>query len=174
MILVRDSRDGDLEAITRVYARNVLEGTGTFEEEPPGIEEMAARRADVIARGLPWLVAEEAGAVLGYAYAAPYRLRSAYRFTLEDSIYLLPEAGGQGTGARLLQVLLDRTTAAGARQVVAVIGDSANHASVKLHARAGFQPTGVLRAVGFKFGRWLDVVLMQLPLGDGAGTLPTD
>lgn len=174
MILVRDSRDGDLEAITRVYARNVLEGTGTFEEEPPGIEEMAARRADVIARGLPWLVAEEAGAVLGYAYAAPYRLRSAYRFTLEDSIYLLPEAGGQGTGARLLQVLLDRTTTAGARQVVAVIGDSANHASVKLHARAGFQPTGVLRAVGFKFGRWLDVVLMQLPLGDGAGTLPTD
>lgn len=174
MILVRDSRDGDLEAITRIYARNVLEGTGTFEEEPPGIDEIAARRADVIARGLPWLVAEEAGAVLGYAYAAPYRLRSAYRFALEDSIYLLPEAGGHGTGARLLEVLLDRMAAAGARQVVAVIGDSANHASVRLHARAGFQPAGVLKAVGFKFGRWLDVVLMQLPLGDGDGTLPTD
>ena len=150
----------------------MLHGLATFEEAPPDAAEMAARRADVLARGLPYLVAEEAGRILGYAYAAPYRARSAYRFTVEDSIYLDPAATGRGLGARLLAALIEASTAAGARQMLAVIGDSGNAASIAVHARAGFAHAGRFRSVGFKFGRWVDTVMMQRPLGPGDGTLP--
>jgi L-amino acid N-acyltransferase YncA len=133
---------------------------------------MARRRAAVVARGLPYLVAEVEGAVLGYAYAGPYHTRSAYRFTLEDSIYVAPHAVGRGIGRTLLAELLDRCTALGYRRMLAIIGDSGNAASIGLHAAAGFRHVGTLPSVGLKFGRWLDVVLMQRPLGPGDDTTP--
>ena len=145
-----------MPAIQAIYARHVLEGLATFEELPPDLAEMAARRADILARGLPYLVAEEAGRVLGYAYAAPYRARSAYRFTIENSIYLDPAATGRGVGGLLLAALIEACRAWGGRQVLAVIGDSGNAASIALHARAGFRHVGTFHAVGFKFGRWVD------------------
>ncbi len=148
-------------------------GFGSFEEEPPAPAELARRRADVLARALPYLVAASPqGAVLGYAYAAPYRARSAYRYSVEDSIYVAPEAGRRGVGRALLSELVRRCTAAGYRQMVAVIGDSANDASIGLHERLGFRRAGLLPAIGFKHGRWVDSVLMQRELGDGAATLP--
>ena len=164
---LRPSTDDDLPAITAVYAHHVLHGTGTFELEPPDEAEMARRRADVRAKGLPWLVAERGGQVLGYAYANHFRPRPAYRFCLEDSIYLAPGAAGQGLGTLLLAELVTRCEAAGARQMLAVIGDSANAGSIGVHAALGFSHCGVLRASGWKFGRWLDVVLMQRALGHG-------
>jgi phosphinothricin acetyltransferase len=169
---IRPARDEDLAAIQAIYAHHVLYGLATFEEIPPDAAEMSARRADILARGLPYLVAEDAGHVLGYAYAGPYRLRSAYRFAVEDSVYLDPAATGQGLGARLLARLIEDCTVAGARQMLAVIGDSGNAASIAVHARAGFRHAGTFAAVGFKFGRWVDTVLMQRPLGDGAATTP--
>lgn len=169
---VRDSRPEDLPAIQAIYAHHVLTGLATFEEVPPDVEEMGRRRADVLGRGLPYLVAEEDGRVLGYAYAGPYRLRSAYRFAVEDSIYIDPAAVGRGLGVALLSAVVEAATAAGCRQMIAVIGDSANAASIGVHRRLGFEHVGVLRAVGFKFGRWVDSVLMQRTLGPGAETLP--
>lgn len=166
-LLVRPSTPADLTAIQAIYAHAVLHGTGTFEIEPPPLQEMARRRDEVLARGLPWLVAEADGAVLGYAYAAPFRPRPAYRFSLEDSIYLAPQAQGHGVGRLLLAELLARCQATGARQMLAVIGDSGNQASVALHRTLGFRPAGTLQSVGWKFGRWLDVVLMQRALGPG-------
>lgn len=166
-LLVRPSTPADLAAIQAIYAHAVLHGTGTFEIEPPSPDEMARRRDEVLARGLPWLVAEADGAVLGYAYAAPFRPRPAYRFSLEDSIYLSPQAQGRGTGRLLLAELLARCQASGARQMLAVIGDSDNQASMALHRALGFRPAGTLQSVGWKFGRWLDVVLMQRALGPG-------
>lgn len=166
-LLVRPSTPADLAAIQAIYAHAVLHGTGTFEIEPPPLQEMARRRDEVLARGLPWLVAEADGAVLGYAYAAPFRPRPAYRFSLEDSIYLAPQAQGRGIGRLLLAELLARCQATGARQMLAVIGDSGNQASVALHRALGFRPAGTLQSVGWKFGRWLDVVLMQRALGPG-------
>lgn len=166
-LLVRPSTPADLAAIQAIYAHAVLHGTGTFEIEPPSPDEMARRRDEVLARGLPWLVAEADGAVLGYAYAAPFRPRPAYRFSLEDSIYLSPQAQGRGIGRLLLAELLARCQASGARQMLAVIGDSGNQASVALHRALGFRPAGTLQSVGWKFGRWLDVVLMQRALGPG-------
>jgi len=170
--VIRPARDADLGAMQAIYAHHVLTGLATFEEIPPDAAEMAARRADVLARGLPWIVAENAGRVLGYAYAAPYRLRSAYRFAVEDSIYLDPAATGRGIGGRLLAALIEASTAVGARQMLAVIGDSGNAASIAVHAKAGFAHVGSFRSVGFKFGRWVDTVMMQRPLGPGDGTLP--
>jgi len=167
-VLLRDSREDDLPAITAIYAEAVLHGTGTFELDPPDADEMARRRADVVGKGLPWLVAEQDGEVLGYAYANHFRPRRAYRFCLEDSIYLAPQAQGQRLGTLLLAELLARSEALGARQMLAVIGDAANTGSVRLHAALGFTHTGVLKASGWKFGRWLDVVLMQRALGRGA------
>jgi len=167
-LLIRPSTDADLAAITDTYAQAVLHGTGTFELEPPDAAEMARRRADVLGKGLPWLVAEGAGGrLLGYAYANHFRPRLAYRFCLEDSIYLQPAAQGRGVGTALLAELIAQCEARGARQMLAVIGDSANAGSIGVHRRLGFEHTGVLKASGWKFGRWLDVVLMQRALGVG-------
>jgi phosphinothricin acetyltransferase len=165
---VRVSRDTDVPAITAIYAHHVLHGTGTFELEPPDAAEMSRRRADVLQKGLPYFVAECAGALVGYAYAAPYRARPAYRYTLEDSIYVHKDAAGQGAGRVLLEALIENCAGAGFRQMVAVIGDSGNVGSIALHASCGFARVGLLSAVGFKFGRWIDSVLMQRALGGGA------
>ena len=173
-LTIRPSTDADLAAITAIYAWNVAHGTGTFELEAPDEAEMARRRADVLGKGLPWLVAERAGTVLGYAYANHFRPRRAYRFCLEDSIYLADGARGQGVGRVLLAELLARCQAAGARQVLAVIGDSANAGSIGVHRTLGFEHTGVLKSAGWKFGRWLDVVLMQKSLGLGDAADPVD
>lgn len=173
-LIIRPSTAADLPAITRIYARAVTHGTGTFETDAPDETEMARRRADVLGKGLPWLVATRAGAVLGYAYANQFRPRHAYRFCLEDSIYLDPAAQGQGIGRLLLAELLAQCEAHGARQMLAVIGDSANAGSIGVHRACGFEPTGVFKAAGWKFERWLDVVLMQKSLGDGATSVPAD
>ena len=165
-LLLRPSTDADLPAITAIYGDAVLHGTGTFELEPPDAVEIGRRRADVLANGLPYLVAQASdGQVRGYAYANHFRPRPGFRFTLEDSVYVLPRAHGQGLGKLLLTELLTRCEARGARQMLAVIGDSANLASISLHAALGFGHAGLLKSVGWKFGRWCDVVLMQRALG---------
>jgi L-amino acid N-acyltransferase YncA len=172
---VRPSTDADLPAITRIYADAVRHGTGTFElaePDPPDAAEMGRRRDAVLANGLPWLVAERDGAVLGYAYANHFRPRRAYRFCLEDSIYLDESARGHGVGRILLAELVAQCEARGARQMLAVIGDSANAGSVGVHRVCGFEDVGVFKAAGWKHGRWLDVVLMQRALGEGATTEP--
>ena len=166
-LLIRPSTPSDLPAITAIYAHAVLHGTGTFELDPPDSAEMARRRDDVLDKGLPWLVAQAGDRVLGYAYANHFRPRKAYRFCLEDSIYLHADARGQGVGRLLLAELVGRCEAAGARQMLAVIGDAANAGSIGVHAALGFEHTGVLKAAGWKFDRWLDVVLMQRALGGG-------
>lgn len=173
-LIVRPSSPADLEALRDIYAHTVTRGTGTFEIEVPDAAEMARRRDDVLSKGLPWLVAEAQGRVLGYAYANHFRPRPAYRFSVEDSVYLLPDAQGRGVGRALLAELLTRCQTAGARQMLAVIGDSDNHASIGLHRALGFERCGLLQAVGWKFGRWLDVVLMQRALGAGAHRAATD
>jgi L-amino acid N-acyltransferase YncA len=173
-LLIRPSHETDLPAITRIYGHAVRHGTGTFELDAPDEAEMARRRADVLGKGLPFLVAERSAALLGYAYANHFRPRRAYRFCLEDSIYLDESARGQGVGRLLLAELLARCEAAGARQMLAVIGDAANAGSVGVHRACGFEDAGVFKAAGWKFGRWLDVVLMQKALGEGAATEPRD
>jgi phosphinothricin acetyltransferase len=162
---VRDSREDDMAEVAAIYAHHVLHGAASFEEEPPGLAEMTRRRGDVLARGLPYLVAEREGRVVGYSYATPYRTRAAYRFTIENSVYVDSELGGAGIGRALLSALIARCEAGEWRQMIAVIGDSHNAASIGLHAKFGFRPVGTLRAVGFKFGRWVDTVLMQRQLG---------
>jgi L-amino acid N-acyltransferase YncA len=171
-MLIRPSTDADLPALTAIYGHHVHHGTGTFETDAPDGPEIARRRADVLGKGLPWLVAEEAGVVLGYAYANHFRPRLAYRYCLEDSIYLAPSAAGRGVGKLLLAELLARCEALGARQMLAVIGDAANAGSIGVHRALGFEHTGVLKSSGWKFGRWLDVVLMQRALGPGDATSP--
>lgn len=171
-LLLRPSTPADVTALTAIYAHHVLQGTGTFETEPPTEAEMARRREDVRSRGWPWLVAERDGRVLGYAYANAFRPRLAYRYCLEDSIYLDPAAQRTGVGRLLLAELIARCTALGARQMLAVIGDADNAGSIGLHRALGFRDTGVLKASGWKFGRWLDVVLMQRTLGQGDETAP--
>ena len=173
-LLIRPSTVGDLPAITDIYAWNVRHGTGTFELDPPDEAEMAQRRDDVTAKGLPWLVAERGSDVLGYAYANHFRPRRAYRYCLEDSIYLAADAMGRGVGRLLLAELMARSEAAGARQMLAVIGDSGNAASIAVHRALGFQPIGTMKSAGWKFDRWLDVVLMQKRLGPGDTTAPSD
>jgi phosphinothricin acetyltransferase len=167
VLLIRPSTPSDLPAITAIYGHAVLHGTGTFELDPPDAAEMARRRDDVLDKGLPWLVAQAGDQVLGYAYANHFRPRKAYRFCLEDSIYLHADARGRGVGRLLLAELVGRCEAAGARQMLAVIGDAANAGSIKVHAALGFEHSGVLKAAGWKFDRWLDVVLMQRALGGG-------
>ncbi len=169
---IRDAAAGDLPGITAIYRHHVLNGTGTFEETPPAEAEMAARLAHVQACGWAWLVAEGPEGVLGYAYYAQLRDRSAYRFTAENSVYVRDDVRGQGVGKALVEQLLEHATGRGFRQMFAVIGDSENVGSIGLHLSLGFRQTGVLRAAGFKFGRWLDVVWMQRPLGEGDRTLP--
>ena len=173
-ILIRPSRTDDLAAVTAIYGWNVLHGTGTFEIEAPNGAEMARRHADVLAKGLPWLVAERDAQIVGYAYANQFRPRPAYRYALEDSVYLAAEAVGRGVGRALLAELLARCEVAGARQMLAVIGDAANAASIGVHRALGFEPVGTFKAVGWKFDRWLDVVLMQKALGRGAASAPAD
>ncbi len=173
-LLIRPSTASDLPAITAIYGWNVLNGTGTFELDAPDEAEMAHRRDDVLSKGLPWLVVERAGVVLGYAYANHFRPRRAYRFCLEDSVYLAADAKGQGLGSLLLAELMARCEAVGARQMLAVIGDSQNLGSIGVHRTLGFEPVGVMKAAGWKFGRWLDVVIMQKQLGQGAGADPAD
>ena len=166
-LLIRPSVAGDLDAVTAIYAWHVDHGTGTFEVEAPDRAEMERRQADVAARGLPWLVLERAGRIAGYAYANQFRPRPAYRFCLEDSVYLAPDAAGLGLGRLLLAELLARCEAAGARQMLAVIGDSANAGSIGVHRSLGFGHVGTIQAAGRKFDRWLDVVIMQKSLGLG-------
>ncbi|WP_374670156.1 N-acetyltransferase family protein [Ramlibacter sp.] len=170
MPLIRPSTDADVPAITAIYAHHVLHGTGTFETTPPTEADMAARRTDVLGKGLPYLVTEEAGQVLGFAYCQWFKPRPAYRFSAEDSIYLHPEAAGRGAGRALLTELMARAEAVGVRKLIAVIGDSGNAGSVGVHRACGFQPVGTLANCGWKFGRWLDVVLMDRYLGEGATT----
>ena len=172
--LIRPSTPADLSAVTAIYGWNVAHGTGTFELDAPDAAEIARRRNDVLSNGLPWLVAERDGRVLGYAYANHFRPRRAYRFCLEDSIYLADEAKGQGLGKLLLTELLARCEAAGARQMLAVIGDSANAGSIGVHRALGFEQIGLLSAAGWKFERWLDVVMMQKSLGLGQRCAPVD
>ena len=173
-LLIRPSTPSDLPAITTIYRWNVEHGTGTFELDAPDEAEMARRREDVVGKGLPWLVAQREGVVLGYAYANHFRPRRAYRFCLEDSVYLADAAKGQGVGTLLLAELMARCEALGARQMLAVIGDSANLGSIGVHKKLGFEHVGVLRAAGWKFDRWLDVVMMQKALGQGASATPVD
>ena len=172
MTTIRPSRDADIDAIAAIYRQHVLEGTATFELIAPEPAEMAARRDSVLASRLPWLVAEDNGEVVGYSYCHAFHLRPAYRFTAEDSIYLAPSAQRRGVGRMLLAALLAQTEAAGIRRVIALIGDSANVASIGLHRALGFEPVGVLKSCGWKFGRWLDVVLMEKALGAGDATAP--
>jgi len=171
-LLIRPSSDGDVAAITAIYAHHVLHGFASFEEVPPNEDEIGRRRGDVVARGLPYLVAERDGRVIGYCYASPFRPRVAYRFTLEDSVYIDHAEVGRGIGRRLLQALLTQSTALGYRRMIAVIGGRETLPSIRLHAALGFTHAGVLDAVGFKFGRWVDIVLMQIALDDGNTTLP--
>jgi L-amino acid N-acyltransferase YncA len=163
---VRDSRDGDVEALHRIYAFHVLHGLASFEEQPPSLEEMARRRAEVLGAGHPHLVAEIDGEVVGYTYASAYRPRPAYRFTVENSVYVRDGLHGRGIGRALLAALIERCEAGPWRQMIAIIGDTGNHASIGLHAALGFRRVGTLHAVGFKFGRWVDSVLMQRALGE--------
>ena len=173
-ITLRPAEDRDVAQIAAIYADHVLTGLASFEVTPPDAAEIARRRADILARGLPYVVAELGGAVVGYAYAAPYRLRPAYHYTVEDSIYVHREALGRGVGRRLLERLVADCAAAGYRQMLAVIGDSGNRASIALHEACGFTRVGLLSSVGFKFGRWVDGVLMQRSLGEGDATLPVE
>ncbi len=171
-ILVRAAADADMARIQAIYAHHVTTGLGSFEEMAPPLGEMLRRRAEILARDLPYIVAEAGGQILGYAYAGPFRPRTAYRFSVEDSIYVAPEAMRRGVGGLLLGELIQRCSAIGMRQMLAVIGDSANLASIRVHAAHGFVDAGRLLAVGFKFGRWVDSVIMQRALGPGSTTLP--
>ena len=171
-IEIRSAREADLSAITAIYDREVRENTATFELTPPDLAEMTRRFRVLQDGGFPYLAATIDGDVLGYAYAGPYRPRPAYRFTVENSVYLDPQAQGQRIGTRLMQVLIAESEKRGYRMMVAVIGDSANLASIGVHTRAGFQMVGTHRNVGLKFGRWLDTVMMERPLGEGATTIP--
>jgi phosphinothricin acetyltransferase len=172
LLVIRPPTLADIPGITAIYANAVTYGTATFEIEPPGEPEMADRFRTLVDGGFPYLVAESGGAVRGYAYAGPYRARIAYRYTLENSVYVAPDCHRQGVGRALIEELVSQAGALGFRQMIAVIGDSAQVASIALHRAAGFEMVGTFAAVGFKFGRWLDTVLMQRPLGGGATTLP--
>ncbi len=167
MPLIRPSREDDLPAITAIYAHHVLHGTGTFETKPPGVADMGTRRADVLGKGLPYLVAEDAGTVLGFAYGNWFKPRPAYRYSVEDSIYLAADQAGKGLGRAMLAELLAQLEAAGIRKVMAIIGDSANAGSVGLHRALGFTQVGVVESCGWKFGAWRDIVIMQKTIGAG-------
>jgi len=163
-VTVRDAEEADLRAIQAIYAHHVLHGLASFEEEPPGVAEIGARRARILGLGLPYLAAELEGEVVGYSYAGPYRPRPAYRFTVENSVYVRDGLAGRGIGKALLVELIARCEAGPWRQMLAVIGDRANRASIALHRSCGFRTIGILEAVGRKHGRWVDTVLMQRAL----------
>ena len=172
-VLIRDVDPGDMARIAAIYAESVENGLGTFELDPPDEAEMIQRFAAVEASGLPRLVAEVEGQIAGYAYAGVFRARRAYRYTVEDSVYIDPAFRGRGVGQALLNALIERCEALGLRQMLALIGDSANAGSVGLHAACGFEPAGVFKAVGWKHDDWRDVVLMQRALGPGGDQEPT-
>ena len=171
-VSIRDATEDDLATVQAIYAHHVNHGLASFEEVPPDLAEISRRLDTARQNDMPYLVAERNGAVQGFAYASPFRYRPAYRYTVEDSVHVSPDALGAGLGSALLSVLIARCTERGFRQMVAVIGDSANQASIGLHAKHGFVPSGLAPAVGFKFGRWVDSVRMQRALGDGDTTLP--
>jgi phosphinothricin acetyltransferase len=171
-VSVRSATPADVPAITRIYAHAVKHGTASFELEPPDEAEMARRQRTLLDGGYPYLVAEIDGALAGYAYAGPYRPRPAYRFSVEDSIYIDPNAQRRGVGRVLLEHLIEECERRGFRQMIAVIGDSAQAPSIELHRALGFRMIGAVQNVGYKFGRWLDSVNMQRPLGAGATTKP--
>lgn len=172
-VLVRDADSADMPAVATIYAHHVMHGRATFEETAPACTELDERRAAVLALRLPYLVAESSGEVIGYCYATTYRPRPAYRFTVEDSVYVAPDKAGRGVGSLLLRALITRCEAGPWRQMLAVIGNSGNAGSIALHSRLGFEVIGTLRSVGFKLGQWTDSVLMQRALG-GADRLPPD
>ena len=172
MPIIRPSQPQDVPDIAAIYAHHVRVGTGTFETEPPSLIDMADRRADVLAKGLPYLVAVDGSKVLGFAYCNWFKPRPAYRFSAEDSIYLAPAAQGQGLGRVLLNELASQAERSGVRKLIAVIGDSSNLGSVAVHRSVGFRPVGVLKSCGWKFDRWLDVVLMDMPLGQADSCSP--
>ena len=169
---IRDATAADMAAIADIYRGYVLHGLGSFEVDPPSAAEMDARRRAIQEAGLPYYVAGSGGAVAGYAYAALYRTRPGYRHTVEDSIYVAPAWGRRGIGLALLDAVVERCTALGYRQMLAVIGDSANRGSIRLHEKAGFHRVGLLPSVGFKLGQWVDTVLMQRALGSGDSDMP--
>lgn len=174
IITIRAALEGDLDRITEIYADAVRHGTASYELEPPSRAEMGARFDSLTSGGFPYLVAEKDGGLLGYAYAGAFRPRPAYRFIVEDSVYIAPDAKGQGVGLLLMQALIEACRVAGFRQIIAVIGDGhADSASVRLHEKLGFRHSGRLEGSGYKHGRWLDTVFMQLPLNGGA-TAPPD
>jgi len=171
-VVVRPATAADIEAITRIYADAVLHGTASFEIEPPDQTEMLRRQSTLLTNGYPYFAAEIGSAVAGYAYAGPYRARPAYKWSVEDSVYVAPDMHRKGIGGLLLRALIAASAQRGYRQMIAVIGDSAQIASIVAHERAGFSHVGTLRSVGFKHGRWLDTVLMQRALGDGDARAP--
>lgn len=171
-IVIRDSSPEDVTDIQRIYAHHVQTGTASFEEVAPNADTITARRLSVLNAGAPYIVAELDGQVHGFAYAASFRPRSAYRHTVEDSIYVDPQATGKGIGSLLLSTLIERCTELGYRQMVAVIGGAQNAASITLHQRQGFEQVGQLKSTGFKFGAWVDTIIMQRTLGAGDETLP--
>ncbi len=172
MPLIRPSREGDIDAITAIYAHHVQHGTGTFEIDAPSATEMAARHADVLSKGLPYLVAEADRQVVGFAYCNWFKPRPAYRFSAEDSIYLAPQAQGAGLGRALLSELMAQASNVGLRKLIAVIGDSGNAGSIGLHRTVGFTDVGILKSCGWKFDQWLDVMMMECALGQGNATAP--
>jgi L-amino acid N-acyltransferase YncA len=169
---IRHATEADIADFQAIYAHHVLNGTGTFEEDPPSVEEMLARFRKVIHQHCVWLAATDATGVLGYGYYTPFRDRSAYRFTVEDSIYVREDVRGQGVGKALVARLIELATSQGMRQMIAVIGDSENVGSIGVHASLGFHMIGTMKSAGVKFGRWLDVVSMQRALGKGDTNLP--
>lgn len=172
-VTIRLAEPADAPAITGIYAEHVRHGTATFEIDPPDEAEIVRRMLAIAERGLPWFVAMRRGEIVGYAYAGPFRARPAYDWLVEDSIYLRRDCLRQGIGALLLDAIIDRCVQLGYRQMLALIGDSANAASIRLHERAGFRHTGVMPSAGWKHGRWLDVVMMQRELGEGRSSAPT-
>lgn len=171
-VVVSDATEADMDAVQAIYTHHVLHGLATFEEVPPSADEMIGRRRAVLAAGLPYLVARVDGIVVGYAYATAFRPRPAYRYTIEDSVYVQDGLAARGVGSALLAELIRRCSAGPWRQMLAVIGNSGNRGSIRLHARFGFTEAGTQKGVGFKLGRWVDTVMMQLPLGPGSTTPP--
>ena len=171
-MIIRSATEHDADVLAAIYGHAVLHGFGTFEEEPPSPADMEGRRRLIANRGLPYLVAEDGGQVMGFAYAGPFRPRAAYRYTLEDSVYVSPDAVGRGVGKALLVAIIAACEALGVRQLIAVVGDSDNAASLALHRSLGFEQTGVGHSVGFKHGRWVDIVQLQKPLNGGDTRAP--
>ena len=172
MSLIRPSTEADVPSITAIYAWHVENGTGSFETTAPTESDMAARRADVLSKGLPYIVMEDGGRVTGFAYCQWFKPRPAYRFSAEDSIYMHKDAAGKGQGKVLLAELVKQAEAVGVRKLLAVIGDSGNAGSIGVHKALGFTPAGTIRSCGWKFGRWLDIVIMEKAVGDGDSTPP--